>query len=316
MTALLSESAFDSARQFLETQARPLEAARFRFHFEEAPSDDVLDELEPYQNADGGFGHGLEPDFRLPKSSVLCTSIAFQILREMGGCPELDLTERAIVYCMATLNQDHHTWRIIPKHTDETIPHAPWWNQPTAANADDADNSFSLNPSAEMLGYLYSYQRLISDDFMSPVANQVLQQLSEMDTIDMHDLLCCLRLFNSTHVPSDVSDRLQHHLNRLIPNAVDTNPDSWSGYGLRPLQIIDGPDSPFMGGLEEAVVANLDYAIASQNENGSWSPSWSWGDQFPEAWAIAQQDWAGILTLDTLLTLQRFDRLEHLYESS
>ncbi|MEB3211014.1 MAG: hypothetical protein VKL39_06645 [Leptolyngbyaceae bacterium] len=318
MTALLNKTAFDLAQQFLKTQARPLEAARFRVHFEGAAPVEVLHELSPYQNADGGFGHGLEPDFRSPKSSILCTSIAFQVLREVGAPPDLESIQRAIAFCVSTLNEKHQTWPILPRDTDDSIPHAPWWNQADQAdespNGDD-DEAFSLNPSAEMLGYFYAYSNLVPSTLMPPIAERVLQSLSDRDTIEMHDLLCCLRLLNAPNVPKPVGDRLQSLLADLIPNVVDTDPQAWSGYRLRPLQVIDRPDSPFMPGLEEAVAANLDFAIASQTDEGAWVPTWSWGDQFPEAWAIAQREWAGMLTLDRLLTLRRFNRIEPLRTS-
>ena len=86
MTSMLRREALGAARRFLETEARALELARFRCSFEDAPAASVVEALAAYQNPDGGFGHGLEPDLRAPQSSVLCTSIALQILRELGGC--------------------------------------------------------------------------------------------------------------------------------------------------------------------------------------------------------------------------------------
>ena len=79
----MSKAAHDKAVDYLKTQARPLERALYAYHFENAPAADVLTELAHYQNADGGFGHGLEPDMRLNDSSVIQSSIAFQHLREL-----------------------------------------------------------------------------------------------------------------------------------------------------------------------------------------------------------------------------------------
>ena len=58
----LSREAFGRARQFLVTQARPLERALFEHRFERAGVDGALAELARFQNEDGGFGHGnVEP---------------------------------------------------------------------------------------------------------------------------------------------------------------------------------------------------------------------------------------------------------------
>jgi len=68
----LSREAFDRARQFLKTQARPLDRAMFEYRFEGASAESVIAELARFQNDDGGFGRALEPDLRTPDSSARC----------------------------------------------------------------------------------------------------------------------------------------------------------------------------------------------------------------------------------------------------
>lgn len=62
-------------------RARNLERSLFRYEFENGSFTDVLIELSRYQNEDGGFGHGLEPDLRCKESSALATTRALEILR-------------------------------------------------------------------------------------------------------------------------------------------------------------------------------------------------------------------------------------------
>ena len=64
----ISQKAFDRAAEFISVNARPLERARFDYHFASGPISDVLTQLEAFQNNDGGFGHGIEPDLRMPLS--------------------------------------------------------------------------------------------------------------------------------------------------------------------------------------------------------------------------------------------------------
>src|SRR6185503_12022171 len=73
----LQKEAFQRARKFLQTKARPLDRELFRFWFEDGTRESVEAELERFQNEDGGF-HGLESDLRLPQSSPIATSLAFQ----------------------------------------------------------------------------------------------------------------------------------------------------------------------------------------------------------------------------------------------
>ena len=81
-------------------------------------------------------------------------------------------------------------------------------------------------------------------------------------------------------------------------------------YSSRPPQVADTPESPFIAGIEDAMAANLDYEITSQNPDRSWTPTWSWNDAFPGAWAKAKNEWSGVITLNKLLILRRFRRIE------
>ncbi|MCH8528909.1 MAG: hypothetical protein LAT79_17445 [Kiritimatiellae bacterium] len=259
-----------------------------------------------FQNADGGFGQALEPDLRAPESSALCTSVAFQIMR-YHQIPEGEpFVRRAIRYLADTLDRDTLHWRIIPKGID-AYPHAPWWNQEVRETGLAA---FSLNPTAEILGIVLDGG---GADFEPSIASQlmdrVIEQLDSIQKIEMHDLLCCLRLLEAKNLPSTVRGRLMEALKRLVSGSIAIRPDQWKGYCLRPLQVIHHPDSPFGEGLEDAVALNLEYEIEEQMKNGTWSPTWSWGDQFPEAWEDAKREWTGVLTLEKLITLKRFNRV-------
>lgn len=53
---------FERARRFVYRNARPLDLARWKYHFENGSEQEVLAALSAYQNEDGGFGHGLEED--------------------------------------------------------------------------------------------------------------------------------------------------------------------------------------------------------------------------------------------------------------
>ncbi|RBP06642.1 hypothetical protein [Rossellomorea aquimaris] len=56
---------WNSAASYIKTHARPLEQKLFTFFFEEGTKEEAIIELAHFQNTDGGFGHCIEPDFRL-----------------------------------------------------------------------------------------------------------------------------------------------------------------------------------------------------------------------------------------------------------
>ena len=307
MTAsMLAYEAFEASRQFIETTARPLEIARFRHAFTGGSVEAVFDALRRYQNSDGGFGHALEPDLRASESSALCTSIAFQVLRSTQTKPDQAFISMGIKFFLETLDKAEGCWRIIPTSA-EGSPHAPWWDQ---TGREDEFDRFSLNPSAEILGYLYDYQELIPRDILSFLSDRVLSHLSGLEKIEMHDLLCCIRLLQTETLPEEIREPLKRKLAIIIPEIVACNPEQWSGYSLRPLQVVDGPGSLFMSELKEAVAANLNYEISSQNKDGSWTLTWTWEGAYPDDWKMAQREWSGIITLDKLLLLKKFGRIE------
>src|SRR6266566_7587309 len=71
---------FSQATGFVWRTARLLDRHRFAFLFLDGPRDAVLAALRPYQNADGGFGHALEPDLRGPVSQPLPVWSALRVL--------------------------------------------------------------------------------------------------------------------------------------------------------------------------------------------------------------------------------------------
>ncbi len=300
----LSPKAFEDAATFIRSQARPLEVARFDHIFNGADVADVLSELKKFQNADGGFGHALEADLRAPESSALCTSIAFQIIREHQISGGEEMVQQGMRYFADTLDRSELHWRIIPE-TAGGSPHAPWWTQ-------EGRDTFSLNPNSEILGYLLDYgESVIDERIVSQLTDRIVESLRSMKEIEMHDLLCCLRLLDSKNLPPVISQSVLKELKRLISGAVSTNPEQWKEYGLRPLQVVNCPDSPFIDGLEEAISLNLEYELNEQQDNGSWAPTWSWGDTYSETWEVAIREWSGWLTLEKLLILKRFDCIEY-----
>ena len=302
---LLDETALDAARAFLMERARPLEAARFLYHFEGASADAVLAELRTYQNADGGFGHALEPDLRAPESSAIATSVAFQILREVGAVRDRRLAGRALRYLLATFDHAPGGWRIVPRVTDAS-PHAPWWQQ---AGRDHDYDQFGLNPNAELLGVLHERRDEVSGEVLERVTAGVLESLANPGDLEMHDLLCCLRLDRTPDLPPKLAEAVRGRIVHSLPRVVGRDRAAWQAYSLRPLQVVDAPTSPFVPGLEEAIARNLDHEIEAQQPDGSWLPTWSWSDAYPEAWPVARREWAGVLTLGNLRALQRFGRI-------
>lgn len=303
----LSKEAQVRARDFIKTRARTLEQAIYAHAFEDGPVDAVFEALATYQNEDGGFGHGLEPDLQLVDSSVIATTVAFQHLRAMEAPKAHPLVQNGMHYFMAIYDPEIEAWPIIPTNVDDA-PHAPWWGygEDLAARW----GGFMVNPRAEIVGYLYDYPSLVPETMRESLTQAVVAHAERhRDEIGMFDVLCYVRLVQTENLPARVRDRLMTLLTPVVESLVVQDPNRWDDYVLTPLEVVDGPEAPFTEVLDEAVEANLDCEIAHQVESGAWEPKWSWGGMHPEAWARAKQAWSGILTVRMLQVLRRFDRL-------
>jgi len=304
---ILSRGSLKNARAFIEAKARPLEKARLHYHFDGGLATDVVEELAKFQNSDGGFGNALEPDLRTPESSALATSIAFQLFREIDLGTSDAMAPSGARYLVDTFDDVRMTWRIIPK-TAENSPHAPWWGQ---AGREENFNIFSLNPTAELLGYLFEYGKdVVPPDQLLTIWRKILSHLGNLDKIEMHDFLCCKRLAETTGLDAGLKAQLIDNLRRLLENTISLQSSQWLKYGLRPIQVADSPKSPFFESLRDAVMENLDFEVKTQQENGSWVPTWSWGDNYPDVWEKAKIEWSGALTVEKLIVLKRYGRIE------
>jgi len=76
----LTGKPFSSINQFFKDQARDLEKYLFEYYFQGGNGAKIIEALKKYQNNDGGFGNGLESDFRQPFSSPMATSIGVRLL--------------------------------------------------------------------------------------------------------------------------------------------------------------------------------------------------------------------------------------------
>ncbi len=291
------------AREFLKTQARPLEQALYAYYFEHGPRDAALDRLAAFQNPDGGFGRGLEPDLRLADSSVITTTTALHILKSLAVDATHPLIQGTLRFLRATYQPDQQLWPIIPRNTDDA-PHAPWWSYDATQTL-----AWSLdNPRPEIAAYLLRYA---PEDLPDGLLESIVARAEEQpDHVETHDnLLCLVHLAETRLLPGTLQIRLMDKVTRMADATVATDPGAWEGYVLTPLKLCSAPDALLADRFADAIAQQIDGVIAQQGEDGAWSPVWSWGPFYPETWPTAAQEWKGILTLQTLRTLRAFKRL-------
>jgi hypothetical protein len=294
----LAESQYEKARQFLLKHGRKLEATLFAYEFEQGDPSEVYRQLATFQNTDGGFGHGLEPDLRCKASSALATTTALQILTGMNE-RDTEMIERAMQYFASSYEEKRNGWDIIPKEAEEA-PRAIWWNY-------GAFNNHWGNPNAEIVGYLNQFPSSQSPELISQLNTYAVNHLNKScDLKEMHEMQCYLRWADT--LSEEPFNQVSGKLDEFVDNCIIRNVEEREGYSGYPLLIVKSPESRYYSKYEDILPGDLDRLIDSQGEDGSWVPNWAWG-RFDDVWETSKVEWQGILTLNALRTLRDFGRL-------
>ena len=226
MSKKLAANDFERARNFIKTQARPLDQRLFKYHFESEPAKAVIAELAKFQNGDGGFGNGLEPDFGMKASSPISTTVAFQYLDEVSATTDEELVKHGIGYFISSYDTERKRWHQPGKEVNDA-PYAPWWRYEEGRDTFGWDN-----PGVEIVGYLHRYSSLAPQDFLSGVTEVALAHIrgAPDDSMDVHSMLSYLR--GLEFLPESGKSIALEKLIKSAQTGVTSSSD-WPGDGAR-----------------------------------------------------------------------------------
>jgi len=297
----LSAPAYRRARDFLHTQARPLERALFAHAFEGGPRAAPLQALAAYQNPDGGFGRAIEPDVWLPESSGIATLTGLDVLQDLGAGADEPGVRRALAWVVAQYDPAIPGWRCVPPAVDD-FPHAGHWSW--ALHQPGGSWPHVLVPGARLLAHLQHWRTLAPAPLLASFGEAFCAHVETLDgAVGAHSLY---------YASTVEAPRLREKLCDLAVRNVNRNPAEWTEYVNKPLRLAPAPDSAFAGVLAEVVQLNLDWEIDQQSSDGGWVPNWSWQGAYPPEWEIARREWRGELTLSALRSLRAYGRIEGL----
>ncbi|MGF1460219.1 MAG: hypothetical protein ACFBSG_14485 [Leptolyngbyaceae cyanobacterium] len=121
----LTDEQLANIKALIFREGRLLERQLYRYFFEEGSCEACLKALLAYQNADGGFGNGLEPDLLCPGSSAIGAETALFVL------DMLDDQESEIILPLLDCLEQNQTAQGGMQHPPkdfERYPHQPWWS--------------------------------------------------------------------------------------------------------------------------------------------------------------------------------------------
>ena len=302
----LTKTLLNKLDNYMNTETRPLEKSIFNYYFNGSSSDPILDSLEEFQNPDGGFGGGIEPDFKLTESSPMATSIG---LRHLSAIDDNDRAQkmiiRAVEYLESTFDNSRKGWYSVPSSVNK-YPHAPWWEFRNDINMTVIDYSWG-NPTAELIGYLYKYKEYLNNLDIYSLINYAITNLNERtDFKSEHEIYSYIRMYNT--LGSEFSSQIEDVLKLAVSQLVNINEAEWINYVPTPLKFIEIDSVNFFGIDRKFIDKNLDYLVDRLTEDGKILPSWQW-DKYLEQWEISKVEWMGVLTLEALLSLRKFNEV-------
>ena len=289
------DDAFAAADLFVLRQGRLLERRLFATWFLGQPASAVVDALRGYQNDDGGFGHGLEPDKRCPASLPIDVEIAFQAMAAAGAADAAMVGRACDFLGRAAALAEAGGAVPLAFPVIEAFPRAVHWSDWTYRPG--------LNPTAGLAGLLH--QLGVDHPWLADATAYCWEQLESGARIrDAHELSEVFVFLE--HVPD--RERAGKHGAALADTLADVamfhlDPAA-EGYGLTPLQLAPEPGSRSRALFDDALIeAHLDKLASSQQPDGGWPISWE-----PPSEA-SRLEWRGIVTLQALRTLTAYGRL-------
>src|SRR5689334_5396738 len=278
---------FDAAADFLAAHARVLDRRVFQRLFSGGAAEPVRDAVAAYRNADGGFGHALEPDCRAAASQPAAVEMAMRIM-DLADAWDERLVRDAIDWLTAIAPAGGGAAFIQPSVSEG--PHAPWW---VPAEGHPA----SLIQTGQIAAMLYAHEFAHPWlDGATRVMWSGIETLTSPNGYEMFGVLAFLEHVPDRERAEDAFDRVGPLL--LSSGLVALDPAA-EGETFGPLDFAPLPGSIARRLFDAPTIdAHLDHLAGAQRHDGGWMFNWpSWSP-------AAEADWRGFITVDALRVLR------------
>ncbi|GAA1663878.1 hypothetical protein GCM10010977_02800 [Citricoccus zhacaiensis] len=284
------------AEEFVYTHGRLLERRRVDLLLHGGGTEGVLAALGAYRNPDGGFGHGLEPDVRSPKSEALSTLTALDLLAGWD-LAEHPWVRSGLEWVASTSGLDGS----VPFVTEASLewPHAPWV-QPDPGGS---HLTYGFAAAALLTGFSGGWAEAASD-----WCRLRLSRRATSGVLPAYEAKYALRFLAADGLPTDSADSpilaaLRERLSADGSLPVEGGAEDES---IHAVDLVHQPwtvpfPSDLLGGLVPAAVMSRDrrWLASAQEADGGWSVDWP-------AWSPAPGlEWRAIRTVGALEMLIR-----------
>ncbi len=307
----LTTEQYGTIRRWLYRNARPLDLARWRYHFEGGSEDEVLLALSAYENPDGGYGHALEPDCWNVSSSPMQTWWATQFIKEI----KLENAKNPNIQGIIDYLGNGHSYEAdrwlntIPTNND--YPGAPWWRYNPGSEV-----YRGFNPSVALAGFILKYANRDTVLFQKAVA--IIQEAATyfMTTevmIEMHELACFSELHGYLETTGRESlidfEGFTDKLKKLVYETIEHDSLKWATeYCCKPSHYCRGKNSIFYEENRSVIEQELDMILNTLNEEGVWDVTWQWGC-YDKEFAVSSRWWQANIAITNMIMLRDFERI-------
>lgn len=312
---ILSSEEFEEIRNWMYRNARPLEMALWKYLFEGGEKETFLQVLSCYQNKDGGFGKGVEPDCWNQESSPYAAQAVIRILRTAGILEKMESTnpilQGILRYLESGVYSDGEGWYFsIP--SNDNYPRAPWWTF-----NEEQNRLQSMGITAGLCAFILSCGEKNSPIYKKAYEYTALilkkaASAEEFGEMGIGNISLLLEAVERNGLAGEIPcDGLAEWLREAANRSIERDPEKWQYYTSRPSDFIQSPDSPCYRGNEEIVEKELDYTLETRNPGGVWDITWSWFDlteQYPEEFAVTKNWWKAWKAIEKVRFLKNFGR--------
>ncbi|MFN8441314.1 MAG: hypothetical protein U0175_11115 [Caldilineaceae bacterium] len=285
----MNQTVFARAEEFIWKNARLLERVRFAYHFKGGSGEHVTTVLRAYQNADGGFGHALEPDIRCPESQPVPTQHALEFLDEVGFATggNAQMVQSACDYLMTITTSEGGVPWLLP--SAQKYPRAAWWNT-------NENPPASLNPTAAIAGLLH--KNGVQHTWLDGATNYCWSKIAGLQAPEMHEMGAVLTFLYHTRDRQRAEVEIARLAELLFATGLVADAQDTS-YVRKALDWAPTPQHPLRRYFsQEAIQANLETMLAQQQTDGGWNITW------PAVSPSCEFEWRGWVTMEKLLILQ------------
>ncbi|MDE7389585.1 MAG: hypothetical protein K2M82_01390 [Lachnospiraceae bacterium] len=301
-------NSFEKAKNFIYRNARPVDLARWKFHFENGSIDDVVHAISFYQNDDGGFAYAIEPDNWNINSTPISTWAATTILREIGFADSSHpIIKNILKYLDSGKDFSDGKWyNVVASNND--YPHAVWWGCDKDGKPDD-------NPTVSLSGFVLKFADKESSLYnrAANIAAHSVKKFVKAPCSESHTLRCYAELLSYCEEIENFDlfdiEMFRQILSEQINRTICSEPEKWfKEYVCKPSYFYEFNNIIHNGISMDILEKEAVEIVKNQSPDGSFPVTWMWYNDYKE-FEIAANWWKSDIIIKNMIILRDFGKI-------